>query len=53
MPKQPAKNTKNITSFPCFVRPEKFHPYLGTYNRLCEAFHVNDIDDESDVDYAE
>ena len=27
LPKRAAKNTKNMTSFPCFVRPEKFHPY--------------------------
>ena len=27
MPKTVAKKTKNMTSFPCSVRPEKFHPY--------------------------
>ena len=26
-PKRAAKNTKNMTLFPCFVRPEKSHPY--------------------------
>ena len=28
LPKRAAKNKKNMTSFPCFVRPEKFHPYM-------------------------
>ena len=28
LPKTVAKRTKNMTSFPCSVRPEKFHPYI-------------------------
>ena len=27
LPKTVAKRTKNMTSFPCSVRPEKFHPW--------------------------
>ena len=27
LPKTVAKKTKNMTSFPCSVCPEKFHPY--------------------------
>ena len=40
LPKQAAKNTKNMTPFPCFVRPEKFHPYTNLikttiFNKRC------------------
>ena len=28
LPKTVAKKRKNMTSFPCSVRPEKFHPYM-------------------------
>ena len=36
LPKRPAKNTKNMTSFPCFVRPdEKCHPYMWTSEGKC------------------
>ena len=32
LPKRAAKNTKNMTSIPCFVHTEKFHPYAWVEN---------------------
>ena len=42
LPKRAAKNTKNMTSFPCFVHPEKFHPYMLL--KLLGIHHIHQID---------
>ena len=34
LPKTVAKKTKNMTSFPCSVHPENFHPYEVTLEVL-------------------
>ena len=40
LPKILAKKTKNMTSLPCSVRPEKFHPYRD-YDEQHNVFHTD------------
>ena len=41
LPKTVAKKTKNMTSFPCSVRPEKFHPYKGWLQQTKKTLKTN------------
>ena len=41
LPKQVLKNTKNMTSNSCSVRPEKFHPYTYTHTHKYKYTHTH------------
>ena len=45
LPKRAAKNMKNMTSFPCFVRPEKFHPYVNWIYVMVLGTHCQQLGD--------
>ena len=40
LPKTVAKKRKNMTSFPCSVRPEKFHPYIALLTCIIQYWHL-------------